>query len=159
MDKFDFEQFDRLLDDKIMDEVATLEKGGNVGGGEYEEIPIGRYEVVPEKMEMKASKAGNPMLTIWFRIVEGTYNRQMIFANFTMNKSLGIHFAKEFIKSLGDMGVDVKFETFQQWVNGVVEPISEIVNGQFSYIMEYGENKNKFKTYKIEDGPFEYLEE
>ena len=148
-----FEEFDKILDTETMNKIAELEKTGGVSG-DFEEVPDGKYEVAPEKFEMKVSKIGNPMLTVWFRIVAGTFNKQMIFANFVMNQPFGIYKSKEFVKSLGELGVNVTFESFRQWNDEVVEPISEAVQG-LGYVMEYGEDKKGYKTYKIVDGPFE----
>ena len=36
---------------------------------EYEEIPHGEYEVKLDKLELKATKKGDPMVSAWFTIL------------------------------------------------------------------------------------------
>ena len=48
---------------------------------EYEEIPHGEYEVKVAKMELKSSKKGDPMVSIWFTILEGKFKKSKLFLN------------------------------------------------------------------------------
>lgn len=148
----DWSQFDSMLDTETMDKLKELENGGAI-------IPPGKYEVVPEKIELTTSKNNNPMTVIRFRIVAGPMKKNLIFANFVMKSAFGIHNVKELIKGLKPTE-PVTFASFGQW-NQYLGDLSDERTCKYSYVLEYGESPNKndpsnpYKTYKIIDGPFE----
>ena len=49
--------------------------------GNYEDVPHGTYEVAVKQMELRASKKGDPMVTIWFKVVDGPHKNGIIFFN------------------------------------------------------------------------------
>lgn len=151
----DWTAFDSKLDNEIMDQLDKLESGESVS--EYEEVPVGKYEVVVEKMELTESKNHNPMTVAWLRIVEGPFKNSMLFNHMVMKEKFGIHRAKEFIRKL-DPSSPVKFESFTQW-DIYLKGISEEICGQASYVMKYGKKKAKngkeYSTFEIINGPFE----
>ncbi|MBG9863102.1 hypothetical protein ABD99_00005, partial [Bacillus cereus] len=67
--KFNWGKFDKKIDlEALAADVKEVEENG---GGDFEPLPDGQYEVAVEKLELTESKKGDPMLTIWFKIVEG----------------------------------------------------------------------------------------
>lgn len=42
--------------------------------GDGDRIPEGRYRVAVETVELDKSKAGNPMINVWFRVVGGEFD-------------------------------------------------------------------------------------
>lgn len=155
----DWTQFDDIVDASMLEKLDKLDSGES--SGEYEKIPYGKYEVVPEKIELTTSKSGNPMTVLWLRIVAGQYERSMIFAHFVMKSSFGIHKTKEFIRKL-EPSSPVSFTSFSQW-DIYLKGVAEEICGQSSYVLEYGETVNKkgdkFDNYEILDGPFEVPED
>lgn len=151
----DWTAFDSKLDNEIMNQLDKLESGESVN--EYEEVPVGQYEVVVEKMELTESKNHNPMTVVWLRIVAGPFKNSMLFNHMVMKEKFGIHRAKEFIRKL-DPSSPVKFESFTQW-DIYLKGVAEEICCQASYVLDYGENKAKngkvYKTFSIIDGPFE----
>lgn len=161
----DWSQFDNMLDSEVMGKLQDLEAGKQ--GGDYEKVPHGEYEVVPEKIDFGTSKKGNPMTTVWMRIVNAKdpenkrFINSMIFAHFVVssgpNAAFGIHKSKEFIRKM-DPSTPVVFESFTQW-DILLKGVAEELCGNASYILKYGETVNKkgdrFDEYIITDGPFE----
>lgn len=141
-DKFD-EEFDV---EGLQDEVKDAAKNS---GGDFQEVPLGNYEVKVDKMELTKSKAGDPMVTIWFKIVEGKFKNSLIFYNQIIPRSFQIHLNNEMLRSL-DSGLDVEFESFKQYGNLILD-IAEEIDGRFEFELEYGENKKGYNTYKIKD--------
>lgn len=141
-DKFD-EEFDV---EGLKDEVKDAAKGK---GGDFKEVPLGEYEVKVDKMELTKSKAGDPMVTIWFKIVEGKFKNSLIFYNQIIPQGFQLHLANELLRSL-DSGLKVEFETFKQYGNLILD-IGEEIDGRLEYELEYGENKKGYNTYKIKD--------
>ena len=114
---------------------------------EYKEVPHGTYEVKVEKMELTLSKKGDPMVSIWFRILNGEYKNSIIFYNQVVVQGFQVHLANEFLRSL-DSGIDVEFNDYEQYSNLLMD-IHESINERLEYALEYGQGKNGFNTYKI----------
>lgn len=143
-----WEQFDKQIDiEGLKNDVKDA--ANNTGGGSFEEVPVGTYEVAVEKMELKASKKGSPMLSIWFKVVAGKRKGALIFYNQVLTTGFGIHNANEFMKSL-DSNVKVEFDNFTQYKNTILDVFEE-VNGSLTYELEYGKNAKGFNTYTIKN--------
>lgn len=142
----DFSKFDKEIDlDGLKAEIAKA-KDNNV---EYGEVPLGEYEVKIDKLELTESKKGSPMLSVWFKIVEGVYKGQLIFMNQVVTKAFQIHICNEFLRSL-DSGLEVNFDGYQQYSELVYDIFDSISKKHYEYALEYQERKG-FKTFKITD--------
>lgn len=141
-----WEKFDKKIDTKGLKQDIAKAKENN--GGEYEEVPFGKYEVKVEKVELRESKNGKPMTTIWFRILNGDYKNSVIFYNQVIEQGFQIHLCCELLRSL-DTGVNVEFDTYSQF-NEVLMDVAENTSG-LEYVLDYGENKKGFSTFKIVD--------
>lgn len=142
-----FEKWNKSIDAKgLAKDVEEIEKNG---GGQYKEVPYGTYEVKVEKMELKESKKGDPMLSIWFKIIKGTNKDSIIFYNQVISTGFQIHFANEMLRSL-ESDVDVVFTGDYGEYNEMVLDICENVKS-LEYALDYGEDKKGYKTYTIQD--------
>lgn len=139
-DKFD-KQFNT---EELAKEVAEAD----TSTGEYREVPKGDYEVKVAFMELRASKKGDPMVTIWFRIVSGEYSNSIVFYNQVINQPFQVSIANRLLSSLAP-GKQVTFESFSQYGNLIMD-IYEEIDGKFEFALNYGENKG-YPTFKIED--------
>ena len=64
----DFSKFNKAVDlEALKHDIQEAEENG--GSGDYKDVPTGTYEVKIEKMEIKESKKGDPMLSVWFKIL------------------------------------------------------------------------------------------
>ena len=115
---------------------------------EYEEVPDGDYEVAITKMELKESSKGSPMLSVWFKIVDGSRKNQLIFMNQVLTSGFGIHKANTFLRSLGS-NLNVDFETFAQY-GALIAELFEYAQG-FEFALEYTHNAKGFADHKITD--------
>lgn len=152
--QFDWSKFDKQVDiEALQEDVKEVEENG--GTGEFEPVPDGQYEVEVEKMEMKESKKGDPMLTIWFKILEGDYEGQRIFYNGVMqpqnDKAFGfqVHRNNEMLRALWDCEKDdVKFTGFADYADLVLD-VHEDIDGQFEYLLDKSTDKNGFDQLAI----------
>lgn len=150
---FDWEKFDKQVDiEALKEDVEEVEENGF---GDYEEVPEGEYEVEVNKMELTQSKKGDPMLTIWFKIVEGEYEGQLIFYNGVMQPqnekafAFQVHRNNEMLRALWDCEKDdVKFNGFADYAS-LVDEIFEDIDGNFEYVLEKKTDKKGFDQYKI----------
>ena len=121
------------------------------GSGDYKEVPDGTYEVKIEKIELKASSKGDPMVSMWFRILSGDFKNSMIFMNQVVTQGFQISQLNRFLKSLQAVDDDqIEFKDYSQY-NDLLMDIFEEVDGSLEFLLAYGTNKKGYHTYKIED--------
>lgn len=143
----DFSKWNAAIDAEQMEK--DLEEIKKNGGGDYPEIEPGEYVVKVEKMELKASKKGDPMLSIMFRIVEGEHKKACIFYNQVILQAFQIHLANEFLNSM-DTDVEAAFHGNYEEYNNIILDIAEACD-KLEFLLEYGENNKGYKTYKIKE--------
>ncbi|MEG0999128.1 MAG: DUF669 domain-containing protein [Clostridiales bacterium] len=133
-DEFDVEQLKKDIEE-------------SKSGGDYPEIPHGEYEVKVEKIQPKTSKNGNPMLSIWFKILVGEFKGNIIFYNQVLSKGFGVGKALEFLDSL-ESGIPISFNGFDDFEDMLMD-IAEAIDGELEYALNYSEGKNGFSDYEI----------
>ena len=103
-----FSKWDKEIDTEGLQKDVE-EAAANGGQGNYKEVPHGNYEVAVQQMELKASKKGDPMVSIWFKIVsDGEYKGSMIFYNQVITQGFQIHNNNEMLrKMVEEMGADI----------------------------------------------------
>lgn len=140
-----FEEFDNaFLNDNLLNEIETAEQGGDV---EYKEVPEGRYEVKIQKMELTQSKKGDPMFSCWFKVVQGEYEKGLIFMNQLLTKGFHIHIVNKFLKSLKP-NREVTFVSFKQY-GELIQDVLNDITGKYEYGLEYKKNAKGFAEYDI----------
>lgn len=139
-----WDKFDKMADTKsLAEDVKTAAENG----GSYKEVPFGDYEVAIDKLELTASKAGDPMVSVWFKVVDGEYKGSRIFMNQVVTQGFQIHIINEFLRSL-DSGIEITFDTYKQYGNLLMD-VFEAVNGNLEFALKYSEGKNGFARYEI----------
>lgn len=141
----DFSKFDKAIDTEgLKKDVAEAEQNG--GTASYKEVPHGKYEVSIEKLELKESKKGDPMVSVWMKIVSGEYKDQRLFMNQVITQGFQIHIMNDFLRSL-DTDENITFETYSQYGQLLMD-VMEKIDGNLEYAVEYGEKKG-FNTFEI----------
>lgn len=150
-----FDKWDKEIDTEgLQKDVEEAAKNG----GNFKEVPPDTYEVCVEKMELIASKKGDPMVSIWFKVVAGEYKNSRIFYNQVVQNGTGIHFNNVLLRSMDldcvraieDNGGKL-FQTYKQYAALLMDAAEEIDSAKLTFQLEYGEGKNGFHTYKISD--------
>lgn len=144
-----FSKWDESIDTEgLQKDVADAAK--NNGGGNYEEVPHGTYEVAIKQMELKASKKGDPMVSIWFQVVDGPHKNGIIFFNQVVTQGFQIHIVNELLRKMVEEAQDapvVEFKTYKQYSDLILD-VFEITDG-FEYGLKYTKGKNDFSNYEI----------
>lgn len=141
-----WEKFDKVIDiEGLQKDVQEVAKNS----ANFREVPHGEYEVKIEKLELVESKAGDPMVTVWFKVLAGDYKGSMIFMNQVITKGFQIHIMNEFLRSL-DSGYDVEFRSYSQYGQLLMD-IHEAIDGELEYLLKYSEGKKGFSNYEIVD--------
>lgn len=147
MSKNIWEEFDEKIDVEGL--AKDAKEAAENGGGNFKEVPLGTYEVEVNKIELTESKKGDPMLTIWFKILTGEYKGSLIFYNQVMSQGFGIHMSCEMLRSL-DSGIEVEFVNFRKYHEMLLD-ILEAVDGNLEYALKYDKNSKGYNTYEIVD--------
>lgn len=143
-----FAQWDNNADLKGIDK--DIKEAEQNGGGNFKEVPHGKYEVSIEKMELKATKKGDPMVSVWMKIVsDGEFKGSLLFMNQVITQGFQIHIVNEFLRSLTkDCAVPViEFKSYSQYA-GLLMDIHELIADSFEYGINYGQ-KNGFNTFEV----------
>jgi hypothetical protein len=139
----DFSKFDKAIDvEGLQKDVQDAAENGM----SFKEVPKGDYEVKIEKLELVESKAGDPMVSCWFKILSGEFEKSMIFMNQVITKGFQIHIANEFLRSLGT-DILVEFKSYAQYAQLLMD-IHEAIDGKLEFALKYGEKKG-FGTFEI----------
>lgn len=142
-----FDKWNKAVDqEKLAKEVAEVKENG---GGGYDDVPLGEYEVKVEKLELKSSKKGDPMLSVWFKILNGDHAKQLIFMNQVVVQPFQIHLANQFLDSL-ESEVEFTFDGNYTHYNDTILDIAEAIEG-LEYLLDYGENNKGYSTFKIKE--------
>jgi len=145
-----FAKFDKEIDTKEL--MADVKEASENGVGNYKEVSHGEYEVAVETMELKASKKGDPMVSIWFKIVsDGEFKGSIIFFNQVITQGFQIHIVNELLRTLvSEMGspINIEFESYTQY-NELIMDVFESISETFEYALSYQEGKKGFNTYEI----------
>ena len=129
----DFSKFDQQVDTKkLAQEAEEIKKNG--GAGDFPEIEEGNYVCKVEKLEIKETKDGRPMLSAMFRIIEGKHKKQCLFFNRvlygTQNDANMIAGALTWLDELESEVGPIVFESYSKFsdlVMDIAEDISELV--------------------------------
>lgn len=142
-----WDEFDEKIDTEGL--AKDAQEAAENGGGNFKEIPLGTYEVEVNKLQLVKSKAGKPMLNIWFKILTGENKGGIIFYNQVMDQGFGIHNANEMLRSL-DSGVDVEFVSFKKY-HAMLLDVLEAIDGNLEYALKLDKNSKDYNTYEIVD--------
>jgi hypothetical protein len=148
-----FSKWDANIDTEgLKKDVAEAAQNG--GKSDFKEVPHGNYEVAVQQMELKASKKGDPMVSIWFKIVsDGEFKGSMIFYNQVITQGFQVHMVNEMLRMMTSEMQDapvIEFTTYKQYANLLMDGF-EAVSENFEYALKYTANsKNKdFSNYEI----------
>ena len=147
-----FAKFNEQVDlKKLREESEEIKKNG--GTGDYPEIEEGTYHGKFEKLEVKETKDGRPMLSAMFRITEGERKKGCLFMNRvlygTKNDANMIASAEGWLDSLepsDEIGA-VIFEDYDQFADLVLD-IAEDIAG-LEYDVDY--DPDAFNSISIEE--------
>lgn len=145
-----FAQWDSAVDMEGLKK--DVQEAAENGGGNFKEVPHGKYEVAIEKMELKATKEKkDPMVSIWMKICDGEFKNSLIFMNQVITQGFQIHIVNEFLRSLIEECPDaptVEFKSYAQYAELLMD-IHELIAESFEYAVDYGQTKKGFDTFKI----------
>ena len=121
--------------------------------GEYEAVPHGEYEVKVDKIELKSSKKGDPMVSIWFTILEGKYKKSKLFLNQVVTKGFQIHIVNELLKSM-KTDLNIEFVDYKQYAELLLDVAEECDSNNLEFALKYEDNKgyDKFTITEVFEG-------
>lgn len=143
----DFSKFDKQVDlEGLKNDIAEAEANG---GGNFKEVPHGTYEVEITKLELGESKKGNPMVSVWFKVLNGEYKGSLIFMNQVITQGFQIHIVNDFLRSL-ESGIEIEWPGSYAKYAQMIMDVAEAIDNRLEYGLKYGERKG-FNTFEIVD--------
>ena len=147
-----FDKWNKSFDvEGLKKDVAEADNKNNQNTGDYREVPVGTYECKLEKLELKESSKGSPMVSAWFRILKGDFEKSILFMNQVITEGFQISIVNRFLKSLEAIDDDkVEFIDYGQY-NDLLMDIMEAVDGNLEYLIEYKKSKKDFAVYTVKE--------
>ena len=123
------------------------------GNRTYETVPHGNYEVKVDKMELKPTKKGDPMVSIWFTILDGKYKNSKLFMNQVVIKGFQLNIMNEFLRSM-ETGVNIEFVDYAQYVDMLLDVAEACDTNKLEFAVKYEDNKgyDKFTIFDVFEG-------
>ena len=120
---------------------------------EFEAVPHGEYEVKLDKLELKATKKGDPMVSAWFTILNGKYKNSKLFMNQVVTQGFQIHIVNEFLRSM-KTDIDVDFEDYKQYADLLLDVAEFCDSNNLEFAIKYEDNKgyDKFTITEVFEG-------
>ena len=120
---------------------------------EFEKVPHGEYEVKLDKLELKASKKGDPMVSAWFTILEGKYKKSKLFLNQVITQGFQIHIVNELLKSM-KTDLVIEFVDYKQYAELLLDVAEECDVNNLDFAIKYEDNKgyDKFTITEVFEG-------
>lgn len=146
-----FDKWDKEINTKGLAE--DVKEAAENGTGSFKEVPHGDYEVAIQQMELKASSKGDPMVSIWFKVLDGEFKGSMIFMNQVITQGFQVHIVNEIlimmVSEMDDAPV-IEFKSYKQYGNLIMD-IFEAINDNFEYALAYKKGKKDFSTFEIKE--------
>ena len=120
---------------------------------EFEAVPHGEYEVKLDKLELKATKKGDPMVSAWFTIIEGKYKKSKLFMNQVVTQGFQIHIINTFLKSMGT-DLNIEFVDYKQYAELLLDVAEFCDENNLEFAIKYEDNKgyDKFTITEVFEG-------
>ena len=120
---------------------------------EFETVPHGEYEVKLDKLELKATKKGDPMVSAWFTILEGKYKKSKLFMNQVVTQGFQIHIVNEFLRSMGT-DLNIEFVDYKQYAELLLDVAEFCDENNLEFAIKYEDNKgyDKFTITEVFEG-------
>ena len=145
-----FEKWNESIDLKgLQDDIKDAQENNK----EFEKVPHGEYEVKLDKLELKASKKGDPMVSAWFTILEGKYKKSKLFLNQVITQGFQIHIVNELLKSMGT-DLAIEFVDYKQYADLLLDVAEECDANNLEFALKYEDNKgyDKFTITEVFEG-------
>lgn len=133
-------------------DAKTLNEQASNLSDDFEEIPVGKYEVALDSIVLKESKAGDPMIAARFTVVNGTFQNRKVFLNQLVlkgdqNDAFRVHTCNVLLRSLESSLTDqVRFDGLQAYDQLINAIAGECTDAE--YLLEISERKG-YRNYKV----------
>lgn len=144
-----FDKWNKRIDvEGLKKDIAEADQNG--GQRDFEDPVEGDYEVSIDKIELKESSKGDPMVSIWFKILEGDFKNSRLFMNQVITQGFQISQMNRFIKSMEVFDDDeVEFQNYSQYNDLLMDLFEQVDADNRQYLLSFTKNKKGFSVYKI----------
>lgn len=140
-----WDKYDAKVDLKGFEE--DVKEAEEKGGGEFEDLPLGKYEVALESIELKETKSSSkPMIVSVFKVVEGKHENRLVWVNQVVEKPQGMAMGLRFINAMKPE-TEIKFKSYSQLAQDLDEA-GKYIPDNHEFVLDISKNK-EFTNYKI----------
>ena len=135
----------------LRNDIEEAQKDG--GSREFEKVPYGQYEVKVDKIELKPTKKGDPMVSIWFTILDGKYKNSKLFMNQVVTQGFQLNIMNNFLRSM-ETGVNIEFVDYVQYADMLLDVAEACDTNKLEFAVKYEDNKgyDKFTIFDVFEG-------
>lgn len=134
-----FEKWNSNVDLKgLQEDVKKAQEEGD--NREFEKVPHGEYEVKLDKLELKATKKGDPMVKAQFTILQGKYKNSKLWMYQVVLQGFQIHIANNFLKSL-KTDLNIEFVDYVQYSELLLDVAEFCDTNKLEFAIKYEDNK------------------
>lgn len=139
-----WEKYDEKVDLKGFEEDV---KEAEENGGEFEDLPLGKYEVALESIELKETKESKkPMIVSTFKVVEGKFENRLVWVNQVVEKPAAMAMGLRFINAMKPES-EIKFKSYSQLAEDLDEA-GRYIPDNHEFVLDISENKG-YRNFKI----------
>lgn len=142
-----WEKFDKEIDlQGFKQDVEEADKKG----GQFEELPLGDYEVALSSIGLKETKeTKKPMITSTFEVIAGDKTGRLLFVNQVVETPVQVSIGMKFLNSLTpDEDISLEFNGYAKLYEDL-HPYEEYIKNNFEYVINVDKNKKDYNVYKI----------
>lgn len=119
---------------------------------QYEEAqvikaPYGIYNVEVAKIEIQETSQGEPMLSIWFKVMDGAFENSIISYNKLLTRGFWIYEACELVRGFGT-GIEISFKEFEQF-SRLMNEVMQVTTEEQIKLSLYYYNEEENDKYEI----------
>ena len=131
---------------KTVDEDALQKDIKEARKNTFEDLPKGKYHVEMNKLEMKMSKTGKPMVSVSMKVIDGEHKGRLMFMNRVIGGTkndarmiAGIETWLSKLEAEDDSGelIDVKFKDYPQFADLVMDIAEALGDMGLQYDVDY----------------------
>jgi hypothetical protein len=151
-----FDKFNKNIDVEEIKKQKEEARNGNKSG-DFPDLPEGTYEGKLERMEIKATKTGEPQFSAMLRITSGKYKKFCVFYNKKIAGTKAdmwmISQVEDFVNKFepeNEIDFNGDYDNFNEQIMDAAE---EICGMGVEFVLEYTDGKNgkKFSNVSIND--------
>lgn len=128
-------------------------KAAESKGGDFEDLPYGKYEVALDNIELKPTKkTGAPMIVSVFKVVEGQHKGRLIWVNQVVDTGMKMSIGLRFINAMKpEDKVAFSKEGGMSQLSDDLQGAAAFIKDNHEFVLEFYQNDKGYDQYDIKE--------